>query len=72
MAFLLPLWEKEQLIKDVQKSIDEERMSSAITREELVSRVETADRHIDEGRCVSHADAIAQFTAKINQKRAAL
>ena len=72
MVYLMPLWEQKQLIKDIQKKLDEDSCESSITREDLIARVELADKHIDEGLCKSHADAISHFEARINQKRAAL
>ena len=68
MACLLSLREKEQLIRDMQIRVNHEKRPQTISREELLARVEAADRRIDAGQFRTHAEAVRHFEQRMSER----
>ena len=70
MACMLPRQEQQELVQKVQYIIRLNNASSAITKEELMARVEHADARIDDGHYVEHEAAKQHFQSRIAKKTA--
>lgn len=70
MACMLPRQEQQELVQKVQYIIRLNNASSAITKEELMVRVEHADASIDDGHYVEHEAAKQHFQSRIAKKTA--
>jgi len=70
MACMLPRQEQQELVQKVQYIIRLNNASTAITKEELLARVEHADARIDEGHYVEHEAAKQHFQSRIAKKTA--
>ena len=65
MVCMLPRQEQQELVQKVQYIIRLNNASSAITKEELMARVEHADARIDDGHYVEHEAAKQHFQSRL-------
>ena len=72
LACMLPRQEQQELVQKVQYVIHLSESSSAISKEELLARLEHADARINDGHYVEHEDAKQHFYSRIAQKSTSL